>query len=150
MLNPIVLTPRSQSNDVPDMRASNLSESIVNQSNQSQKVWVPTSQLVPSWGLAYEEYKSFLFGLLGGTLSCLSGWLIARSLRRSVTTKQYKWCIIEIIIRYLFSVSLMLIYCNQYYVEMIEFESKNWFFGYGLLYLLDLYCLQCLISSSFI
>ena len=90
----MVLSPRSETESGHIMN-SNLSEeeSVINKVYDDDDmnkpvIWIPNSDLVPKWGLVYEEYIAFCYGLLGGTLTCFSGWLIGRSIRHCIGKKQ--------------------------------------------------------------
>eukprot|EP00483_Globobulimina_turgida_P009535 UN09554 len=69
---------------------------------KEERVWVPKSDLEPRWGLVYQEYVAIFYGLLGGTLTCVSAWLIGRTLRHCVVIRQYKICMTELMFRYIF------------------------------------------------
>lgn len=79
--------------------------------------WIP-ADLTPKWTLAYEEYVAFCYGLFGGTLCVVSGCLIMWSLRSCVAWKQYRLCWCEILLRYLLSVVMVLVYCYEYEDEI--------------------------------
>ena len=76
---------------------------------------------------------AFGYGIFGGVLTCISGWLIPKNMKYCDDNKRYKWCMFEIILRYLFSVLLMIIYHleyeNEIYKHQMSFYSE-WNFAF--------------------
>ena len=142
--NGIVISPKSDQyiniddRDDESRRSSlSVSSSFLPPKESKPIVWVLNDQLVPGWGLKYDEYIAFGYGIFGGILTCISGWLIGKSMKYCNDKKQYKWCILEIILRYSFSVALMIIYNLEYENEIFK-EEMSLYWGWNFVFIICL------------